>query len=136
MIDHTSFSVKNYTHSLEYYDQTLEILGYKRVMTINLPEYQTAGYGSSGRPFLWISPMGNESEDIGKAKGLHIAFRAPTVESIIQWYKTCLNLGGQPNGAPGPRTEYHPGYYGAFIIDPNGWRTEACLHNYESQKSA
>jgi len=51
-------------------------------------------------------------------------FVAPNIEAIHQWYAKCLELGGIDNGAPGPRPEYHPGYYGAFIVDPNGWRIE------------
>ena len=53
------------------------------------------------------------------------------VEAVQQWYAKCLELGGKDNGAPGPRPEYHPGYFGAFIIDPNGWRIEACFHQYQ-----
>lgn len=50
MIDHLSLSVKDYGQSLKFYDQTLEILGYKRVMTFDTPEHQVAGYGVEGRP--------------------------------------------------------------------------------------
>jgi catechol 2,3-dioxygenase-like lactoylglutathione lyase family enzyme len=132
MIDHTSFTVTNYAQSLDFYDKTLSLLGYDRLVTIDVPEWQGAGYGVQGntRPSFWISACGDESEDIGRARGLHISFIAPTIEAVQKWHQACLDNGGTSNGDPGPRPLYHPGYYGAFIIDPNGWRIEACLHTY------
>ncbi len=132
MLDHTSISVKDYKQSLDFYDKTFATLGYDRVLTFEVPQGNFAGYGDKGRirPSFWISSEGNPSEDIGNARGLHLCFQAPTLEAIQAWYDTCLELGGTCNGKPGPRPEYHPGYYGAFIIDPSGWRIEACLHHY------
>jgi len=135
MIDHVSFSVRDYQQSLSFYDKSLGALGYKRLMTIDIPEHEVkvAGYGAEKdkRPRLWISPMGKQEEDIGKARGLHLSFVAESKEAIDDWYKICLQEGGISNGEPGPRPEYHPGYYGAFVIDPNGWRIEACFHYYQ-----
>ena len=133
ILDHTSISVRDYTKSLEFYDQTLAELGYKRNMTIDIPEknIQTAGYGIGEKPSFWISPMGQQEENIGTARGVHFAFLAPSKEAVDAWYEKGLALGGTDNGAPGPRPYYHPGYYGAFIIDPNGWRIEAVFHDYE-----
>ncbi|MEI8295169.1 MAG: VOC family protein [Alphaproteobacteria bacterium] len=134
MIDHTSFDVKDYQQSLDFYDKTLSLLGYERLMTFEIPEANFAGYGSKerARPSFWISSGGNEAEAVGNARGLHVSFVAPTVEAIQQWYQTCLDNGGTCNGQPGPRPMYHPGYYGAFVLDPNGWRIEACLHDYSA----
>lgn len=133
MIDHFSISVKDYEKSLNFYDQTLKILGYDRLMTIDIPEHQvkTAGYGKNGKPSFWISPMGREDEDIGRAKGVHFAFLAPDAEAVQRWYDKCIELGGKDNGKPGPRKHYHPGYFGAFVIDPNDWRIEACFHYFQ-----
>ena len=75
--------------------------------------------------------MGLDSEDVGKARGVHMAFSAPNAEAVAEWYDKALKLGGKDNGAPGVRPEYHPGYFGAFIIDPSGWRIEACFHGYK-----
>lgn len=132
IIDHISFSVNNYEESLHFYDQTLAELGYERIFTINIPEKNiaTAGYGKDKKPSFWISPMGSDNEQIGSARGFHVAFLASNTQQINHWYKKCLELGGKDNGAPGPRPEYHPGYYGAFIVDPNGWRIEAAFHGY------
>lgn len=134
MIDHASLAVKNYIESRTFYDETLKILGYTRVVTIETPEMQVAGYGyeQRQRPYFWISEQGNANEEVGSARGVHFAFVAKTVEDVQNWYQACLEKGGTNNGEPGPRKEYHPGYYGAFIIDPNGWRIEACLHHYSN----
>lgn len=129
MIDHVSIAVKDYKESLEFYDKTLKTLGYDRIVEIG---GYVAGYGKDGKPSFWISTEGRgENGEIGKAKGVHFSFLAPDVDSVYQWYQQCIENGGKDNGAPGIRPEYHPGYYGAFIIDPNGWRIEACLHDYK-----
>lgn len=132
MIHHVSFSVNNYEQSLRFYDETLKHLGYERVLQFDIPEGKVAGYGVGHQPYFWISDQGNPNEDIGKAKGFHIGFLAPDVESVHAWYDACIKLGATDNGKPGVRPEYHPGYYGAFVIDPNGWRIEACFHQYKA----
>ncbi|NGX58473.1 MAG: hypothetical protein K940chlam3_01380 [Chlamydiae bacterium] len=133
MIDHISFSVKNFDESLKFYDETLAILGVERMMNFETEEYRVAGYGRDGKPFFWISieTSPNEEESVGKARGFHVAFTSSSVDEVRAWYQKCLELGGTDNGEPGPRPHYHPGYYGAFIIDPNGWRIEAAFHGYK-----
>jgi len=132
MLDHISFSVKNYKQSVQFYDETLALLGIKRLMTFENEEHNVAGYGSNNKPSFWIGTEAkpNLQEFIGKTRGFHVAFSAPSVDSINAWYQKCLELGGASNGAPGPRPEYHPGYYAAFIVDPNMYRLEAVLHHY------
>lgn len=132
MLDHVSFSVNNFQESLKFYDETLKTLGYERVMTFEMEDQNVAGYGSHGKPSFWIGAEArpNIQESIGKARGFHIAFLAPSQEAVMAWYQACLELGGKDNGKPGPRPEYHPGYYGAFIVDPNGWRIEAAIHDF------
>jgi catechol 2,3-dioxygenase-like lactoylglutathione lyase family enzyme len=132
MIDHVSFSVNDFHKSLKFYDETLQILGYERLMTFDTPEHQVAGYGAGDKPYFWIGAETNPRGDewIGRSRGFHIAFKAPHRAAIHVWHQKCLELGGQDNGTPGPRPEYHPGYYAGFIIDPNGWRIEAVLHDY------
>lgn len=133
MLDHISISVKDFQQSVEFYDQTLKILGITRLMTFDTSEHQVAGYGIGGKPYFWIGTEehSNSEEFIGKARGFHIAFKGQNIESINAWHDKCLKLGGIDNGAPGPRPEYHPGYYAGFIIDSNGWRIEAVLHDYK-----
>ena len=132
MLDHISYSVNNYKQSLDFYDKTLSHLGIERIMTFENAEQNVAGYGVNGKPFFWIGGdvHPNLQENVGNARGFHVAFAAPSAQAINDWYHKCLELGGKDNGAPGPRPEYHPGYYAAFIIDPSGWRIEAVMHSY------
>lgn len=131
MIDHTSLSVSDFTSSINFYDASLSILGYERIVNVDTPEGLVAGYGQNSKPSFWIASFGNEQEHIAQARGVHVAFTAPNAPTVDTWYKKCLEFGGRCNGKPGPRAEYHPGYYGAFIIDPSGWRIEACFHSYQ-----
>lgn len=135
MLDHISFSVTHYASSIKFYDETFKCLGIERLMIFETEEHHVAGYGSNGKPFFWIGEEAtpNLEEFVGKARGFHIAFHAPTVDAIHAWYQKCLELGAIDNGAPGPRPEYHPGYYAAFVIDSNGYRLEAVLHDYAAK---
>jgi catechol 2,3-dioxygenase-like lactoylglutathione lyase family enzyme len=135
MIDHISFSVNNFDESVKFYDETLKILGYERLMNFNDAEHKVAGYGKEGKPSFWIGEAThpNLDEYIGRARGCHTAFLAPDEHAINKWYLKAIELGAKDNGAPGPRTEYHPGFYGAFVVDPNGWRIEAVFHNFEER---
>jgi len=137
MIDHISFSVKNYRESRKFYDETLICLGIECLMVFETEEHQVAGYGSKGKPFFWIGKdiNPNTQEFVGKTRGFHIAFQASSIKTIHNWYQKCLKFGGKDNGAPGPRPEYHPGYYAGFVVDPNGYRLEAVLHDYKENES-
>lgn len=140
MIDHISFCVRNFEQSRNFYDKTLSILGYERLMDFDDDTHQVAGYGKKGKPSFWVGTKKQLSEldrgeSIGSALGFHVGFLAPSVASVHKWYETCLELGGKDNGAPGPRLEYHPAYYGAFIVDPDGWRIEACFQEYDGSES-
>jgi catechol 2,3-dioxygenase-like lactoylglutathione lyase family enzyme len=125
MIDHASISVSDYEKSMAFYDKSLALIGYTRVMAIDQEKAKCAGYGQGNKPHFWISPQGKTDEHLGQARGVHFAFLAPTQSAVDAWHQQCLALGGTDNGKPGLRP-YHPGYYGAFIIDPDGWRIEAC----------
>lgn len=134
MLDHTSFDVKNFVESQKFYDETFATLGYARLMNYETEDMQVSGYGQNGKPSFWIGGWKDYKgvEEIGKARGFHVAFLAPHKEAVDAWYAKCIELGGTCNGKPGPRPEYHPGFYGAFIIDLNGWRIEAAIHHFES----
>ncbi|WP_428493041.1 hypothetical protein [Rhodopila sp.] len=60
-----------------------------------------------------------------EGNGLHLCFAAPTRDSVDAFHAAALRSGGKDNGPPGPRLDYAPGYYAAFVIDPNGYRIEA-----------
>jgi catechol 2,3-dioxygenase-like lactoylglutathione lyase family enzyme len=57
--------------------------------------------------------------------GLHFCFSAPTRRSVDEFHAAALAAGGRDNGRPGPRPDYGPDYYAAFVIDPDGYRLEA-----------
>ena len=59
---------------------------------------------------------------------VHVAFRAGSRGEVDAFYRAALGAGGRDNGPPGPRPHYHPGYYGAFVLDPDGHNVEAVFH--------
>ena len=67
------------------------------------------------------------SDDGPVTSGLHIAFQAPDRESVEQFHEAAIAAGGRDNGAPGERP-YHPGYYAAYVLDPDGTNVEAVYH--------
>jgi predicted lactoylglutathione lyase len=84
-------------------------------------DFDTAGLGRE-KPFLWIGGAGKTQPP------MHIAIRAEDRAEVDAFYKAALVAGGTDNGAPGLSPHYHPNYYGAFIIDPEGHNLEAVCH--------
>lgn len=116
MLDHLKIYVADVDASRAFYEQALGPLNYK-VMNEN-PD-GSIGLGSDF-PHFWISPGGTTGF-------LHVAFRAPSTEVVDQFHAAALSAGGTDNGAPGPRP-YHPEYYGAFVLDPDGNNLEVVNH--------
>jgi catechol 2,3-dioxygenase-like lactoylglutathione lyase family enzyme len=119
MIDHVGFDVADLQKSRAFYLQALAPLGYGVVM-----EWEKwVGFGAEGKPDFWI--VGN-----GKATTphLHVAFRAKSRSDVDAFYTAALKAGASDNGAPGVREHYHPNYYGAFVIGPDGHNIEAVCH--------
>ncbi|MDR3436149.1 VOC family protein [Telmatospirillum sp.] len=128
MIDHLSVAVGDYALSRRFYDAALAPLGYRPVMEFG----QGAGYGEADHPSFWITGEGDLSEQIGRWRGFHIAFEAKDRAAVDAFYQAALAAGGKDNGAPGLRPDYHPNYYAAFVIDPDGYRIEAVCHRPQS----
>lgn len=123
MIDHVGFKVSDLERSKAFYLLALAPLGYRILMDHSI---SGVGFGTNHKPFFWISQ--------GKAqKGLHIALAADDPATVDAFYREALAAGGVDNGAPGPRPEYHPGYYGAFVLDPDGHNIEAVCHSWKRQ---
>jgi catechol 2,3-dioxygenase-like lactoylglutathione lyase family enzyme len=125
MIDHIGFGVRDMTRALAFYDAALAPLGIARLMSFpaqGQPEH--VGYGRGGKPFFWIG-MGEPV-----AGNLHVAFAAEDRAAVDAFHRAALAAGGRDNGAPGLRPEYHPGYYGAFVLDPDGCNVEAVHHTF------
>ncbi len=118
MIDHLGLKVGNLDESKTFYEKTLASLGYTLIMEHDI---SGAGFGKDGMPKFWIKE--------GRASGpLHIAFACSRYSEVDVFYETAIRAGGIDNGSPGLRTEYHPNYYGAFVLDPDGNNIEAVCH--------
>jgi catechol 2,3-dioxygenase-like lactoylglutathione lyase family enzyme len=126
MIDHVGFAVSDYDRSKDFYTQALAPLGYLLVMEVPADKtesgFPSCGFGAGGKPDFWIGGEG------GLDKPLHVAILAKDTAMIDAFYKAALAAGGKDNGAPGLRPHYHPGYYAAYVFDPDGHNIEACFH--------
>jgi catechol 2,3-dioxygenase-like lactoylglutathione lyase family enzyme len=123
MIDHVGFEVSDIKRSKAFYEAALEPLGVKVVM-----EFEGAiGFGKETErgpnPYFWLQARGRAA-----VSGAHVAFGARETEQVDAFHAAGLAAGGTDNGAPGPRPIYHPGYYGAFVLDPDGNNVEAVSH--------
>ena len=122
MLHHVSVGVADVDRAARFYDAALAALGYKRVMEY-LP-YAVA-YGTNG-PELWVQlPHDRNSPSVGN--GAHVGFKAKNKNAVNAFHRAALEAGGIDDGAPGPRAEYSPDYYGAFVRDLDGNKLEAVL---------
>ncbi|WP_118185683.1 VOC family protein [Paraburkholderia phosphatilytica] len=122
MIDHTGVAVSDYSRSLAFYTAALGAIGIVKLMEIPASvtgHADTAGFGPPGKPEFWIS------EGTPNRPPVHIAFRVDSRAAVDAFYQAAIAAGGRDNGAPGIRAHYHPDYYGAFVLDPDGHNIEA-----------
>ncbi len=124
MLDHVGIEVSDFARSRAFYEAALEPLGIKLLMEFG---EGAAGFGKETehgpKPFFWIQARGRPA-----TSGSHVAFGARSTEQVDAFHAAALAAGGTDNGAPGPRPIYHPGYYGAFVLDPDGNNVEAVNH--------
>lgn len=124
MLDHVGILVVDWNKAKAFYDAAFAPLG---VTLLNqVPEEYTGGLkvGGYGRdkPDFWLT----ESREPGP--GRHYAFSAKTRTDVDAFYAAAMANGGRDNGGPGLRPDYHPNYYAAFVIDPDGNNVEAVCH--------
>ena len=124
MIDHIGFPVADYARSKAFYLKALAPLGYALVMEVqqDANDSPAAGFGANGKPDFWIGGEGALNRSV------HIAVVARDRPSVDAFYRAALAAGGKDNGAPGLRPRYHPNYYDAFVLDPDGHNVEAVCH--------
>ncbi len=126
MIDHVGFPISDYERSKRFYERALAPLGYTLVMEVPSEVAASgapaAGFGADGKPDFWIGGEG------GLGGVLHVAILAKSRAAVDAFYRAALEAGGKDNGAPGLRPVYHPNYYGAFVLDPDGHNIEAVCH--------
>ena len=121
MLDHIGIRVSDYERSKRFYGAALAPLGYRLMFEHPI---SGAGFACAGKLSFWIK-QGTP------APSLHIAFGSEDRAGVGAFHRAALAAGGRDNGAPGPRPEYHPGYYGAFVLDPDGHNVEAVCHRAE-----
>ena len=119
MIHHISIAVRDLAAGARFYEAVLQTIGYAKIIV----RETTVGFGKT-YPDFWINlrPAMTTPDPEG---GVHVCLRAPNAESVQAFHSAALEAGGASDGAPGPRPEYTPGYYAAFIRDPDGNRIEA-----------
>ena len=125
MIDHLSIVVGDYAKSKAFYEAALAPVGHSRVVV--MPDFPpgrgpSAGFCHEDGSDLWIC------QGPALTPPLHLAFRVPTRAAVHAFHEAALAAGGRDNGAPGPRPQYSPNYYGAFVLDPDGHNIEAVCH--------
>jgi len=126
VIDHLGISVSSHAAARAFYLAALAPLGIGVVMEVSKAKSGAAsdhtGFGDNGKPYFWLSEGGGERPS-------HLAFTAKTRAQVDAFYAAALKAGAKDNGKPGIRAHYHAGYYGAFVIDPNGINLEAVCHS-------
>ena len=122
MLDHVGIPVTELGRSKRFYEGALSPLGYGLFM-----EHAdlAAGFGRAGKPDFWISRG-------GAGPAVHVAFTSPDRATVDAFHAAAVAAGGRDNGRPGLRPEYHPTYYGAFVLDPDGHNIEAVCHSPET----
>ncbi|MEM7413727.1 MAG: VOC family protein [Myxococcota bacterium] len=122
MLDHVSIPVADLERAARFYDVTLEPLGLTR--TKERPN--AIGYGPADRPApcFWLL-RASSAERAQPGVGLHISFEAPDRTSVDGFFDTAVRHGARSAGAPGPRREYTQPFYGAFVLDLDGFKVEA-----------
>lgn len=152
MLDHIGLTVSDYAASKRFYAQALAPLGLGLVMEIG-PELtgdgtSAAGFGRAddrtgqqrdprdmqsgeGRAFFWIGDAAyGDKTHIGH---VHVAFVVEDRAAVDRFHDAALAAGGSDNGTPGLRPHYHPDYYAAFALDPDGHNVEAVCHSPETE---
>ncbi|MFP5390779.1 MAG: VOC family protein [Gammaproteobacteria bacterium] len=126
MIDHIGLSVSDFEMAKRFYAAALAPLNMSLLMEFPASvtgSVDVAGFGEAPKPEFWVQTGGKA------APRLHIAFRASSRAVVDAFWHAAIAAGGTDNGAPGLRPHYHPNYYGAFIIDPDGHNIEAVCHD-------
>jgi catechol 2,3-dioxygenase-like lactoylglutathione lyase family enzyme len=124
VIDHIGLSVADYDRSKAFYAAALAPLGYVLIMEVT-EVGPWAGFGVTGRADFWIA-----TGEVTRPR-MHIAFHARDRATVHAFHEAAIAAGGTDNGGPGLRPEYHPNYYGAFVIDPDGHNIEAVCRDPE-----
>ena len=119
MLDHLGIQCADVAATAAFYDTVFVPLGFRRVMDFG--EY--IGYGADQKPDFWLGP--NTGSGFRES---HIAFEAPDRAAVRAFFDAAVKAGAEVLHEPRVWPEYHPGYYGAFVRDPDGNNVEAVCH--------
>jgi catechol 2,3-dioxygenase-like lactoylglutathione lyase family enzyme len=125
-LDHITLTVSDYARAKAFYEKALAPLGIKPLMDFG----QACGFGRD-KPDFWIGagPTSfQKPEHLRVITPTHVAFAAANRAEGNAFYEAAIDAGGRDYGAPGVRSHYHPDYYGAFVLDPDGHDIEAVFH--------
>lgn len=122
VLDHVGLAVSEIARSRRFYEEALRPLGFGIVLEFGDPP--VLGIGLAGMPQFWLH-QGPPSAPV------HVAFHAVDRPAVDAFHAAALAGSGRDNGAPGLRRHYHPSYYGAFVLDPDGNNVEAVCHTPE-----
>jgi catechol 2,3-dioxygenase-like lactoylglutathione lyase family enzyme len=126
MIDHFTLSVADMARSKEFYTRALQPLGYTVLMDFG----ELVGFGDGRKPYFWLKASATPTQP------MHIAFEARSRAAVDAFHAAALQAGARDDGSPGVRSEYHPNYYGAFVVELNGHPIEAVSHLPHKKVSA
>lgn len=136
MLDHISLRVADYDRSKQFYVAALAPLG----LTLAMESASGAGFRRDVIPEFWIKQGDPRSAgattplpDPAGCGGpfVHVAFASADRATVDAFHRAALAAGARDNGAPGLRPQYHANYYGAFVLDPDGYNIEAVCHRPE-----
>ncbi|MFF7400059.1 VOC family protein [Achromobacter sp. NPDC008082] len=122
MFDHMGFGVSDIDESRKFFLQALAPLG----VGLAMEGPNSVGLGRQGKPSMWLYATSAVTPP------LHIAIAAHTRADVDAFYQAAIAAGGKDNGAPGLRPHYHPNYYAAFVLGPDGHNVEAVCHQPEN----
>ncbi len=117
-LDHISMPVKDYKGARRFYEAALGAIG----MKVNLDFRAACGFGSKDQKIFWLV---RDAKASGRG---HYAFRVKHPEEVDAFYDAALEAGGTDHGAPGPRPDYGPSYYAAFVKDREGNNIEVVCY--------
>jgi catechol 2,3-dioxygenase-like lactoylglutathione lyase family enzyme len=129
MFDHLSLGVTDLPASVAFYDAALDPLGIRRWFAMD--DAGIAAYQDAGGESLWLYAKSTQQIPlitIQPTARFHVAFRAVDRLAVNRFYTAAIAQGGQDAGMPGLRPQYHPHYYAAYVLDPDGYKIEAVCH--------
>lgn len=130
MFSHATIGTNDMPRAVAFYDAVFACLGIERFYLAD----GHAGYGNAHGDQVWVmNPFDGKPATVGN--GMHIAFLAESRDQVDAFYNAGLDHGGTDEGAPGPRPQYHPNYYGAYIRDPDGNKIQAVCHEPPAEPS-